>query len=825
MKVSCHWLKAYTPHPLTPSELSHALTMCGLEVEEEISLEITTAGIVVGHILDCARHPNADRLTVCQVDVGSEAPVQILCGAPNAAIGQKVAVATEGTTLRLPGKSKPIRIRKSQIRGEWSAGMICAEDELGISDDHSGIMVLHPEAIPGTPFAAYLGDAGLPAQDLVLDINITPNRPDATCHIGVARDVSTLCNVPLMRPEIAMPIPGGDAARDVSVDIQCPDLCRRYVAMVVHNVTIGPSPRWLQQRLQSIGLRPINNVVDITNFVMYECGQPLHAFDYDELAGRKIIVRESTAGEVLTTLDGKDRELPRGTVLICDAKRAVAIGGIMGAENSEVTDATVNVLIESAYFDPATTRRSARALGLSTDASYRFERGVDASGQVWAAARAAELMTQLAGGTVVSGHVDAHPKPVTMPTVTLRHSRISRILGTEIPEADVERILSTLGFEMGICVPGTWQWKVPPYRPDVSLEVDLVEEVARIYGYNNIPLPSGTHLQGKAPRSRPADTLRSDAYGLLGGRGYREIYTNSLLSRADAEQFCSPALGARGPAVETLNAVSQSMTTLRPSLLPGVLAVMKHNQNHGQEVLRFYEFGHVFHRVKDMVAYIPGFSEYDALIMAISGPLGPAEWGTRSRAADFFDLKGDVETLLTTLRVPKVTMHPSHEPTSLTRYHVVIRSGNTEIGYMGQLRQEISTAKDIKAPVFFAEFNWTRLVLSADRNAARRYTPVSRYPVVTRDLSLMVDRSIPTGQMEHTIRAAGKPLLSDVTVFDIYSDKEHSPSQQSIAFSLRFAAQRTLRDKEVDRMVKKIVDALHRQHKATLRGHTETAVA
>ncbi len=818
MKISCDWLSNYVDYPLAPRDLARSLTMCGLEVEEENTGGIATEGIVVGRVLEVSRHPNADRLTLCQLNVGRESPIQIICGAPNVAAGQRVAVATIGTTLQLPGKAKPLKVKRSKMRGEISMGMICAEDELGVSEDHSGIMVLNQDAAPGESFRTYLTRIGVSAQDTVLDIAITPNRPDAACHMGVARDISALFDLPLQRPELSVSKVGGEAARHVSVTIECPHKCRRYVAMLVRGVTIGDSPLWLLRRMRAIGLRPINNVVDITNFVMHECGQPLHAFDYDDIAGSSIVVRASTAGESITTLDGKTRALPPGTVLICDQQRPIAVGGIMGSENSEVESSTVNVLIESAYFDPSATRRSARALGLGTDASYRFERGVDSNGQAWAAARAAALIADLAGGTVVEDRVDAHPNPLIMPTIALRHARIARILGTEVAAPEVERILTALSFEVSEAGPDTWQCRVPSHRPDVSQEIDLIEEVARIHGLNNIPLLHGTQLPGSAPHARPEELLRTEVYGLLGGRGYREIYTNSLLSKAEAEQFCKPVLAARGPVVETLNAVSQSMTTLRPSLVPGVLRVMQHNQNHGQEVLRFYEFGHVFHRVHEQVSFIPGFSEYDALILAMSGPLGPAEWGETTRVADFFDLKGDVETLLEVLRVPNVTTESSYEPTALTQYHVTIFSDGTEIGRMGRLADAVSIARDIKAPVFFSEFNWTRLVLHARNHVARHYRPISRYPVVTRDISLTVDRAVPARQMVAIIEVAGQPLLRDVTVFDLYADKEVGNAKQSIAFSLRFGAQRTLRDDEVERAVRAIVQALNDEHGVQLRG-------
>ncbi len=820
MKISSHWLRDYIDHPLGSAELSHALTMCGLEVECELVQSAAVEGVRIGHILRVVHHPNAERLTLCQVDLGEGAPVQIVCGAPDVAAGLKVAVATAGTTLRPPGG--PVRIRRSRIRGEVSTGMICAEDELGLTDDHSSILVLDPDAEPGEPFADYLCRAGASIQETILDIAITPNRPDATCHIGVARDISALCNVPLRKPGVKVPRAGGETAKRLKVSIECPEKCRRYAGMLVEGVTVGDSPLWLKQRLRAIGLRSANNVVDITNFVLHECGQPLHAFDFDKIADSTVIVREAFPGESLITLDGKTRALEPGTVLVCDGRRPVAIGGIMGGLNSEVTGSTTNVLIESAFFDPSSVRQSVRALGLGTDASYRFERGVDADGQAWAAARAAALMASLAGGTVVEGMADAHPNPIVAPTVTLRHARIARILGTSVAPAEVERILTALGFALTDTGSGSWQCRVPSYRPDVTKEIDLIEEVARINGLDSIPMPHATRLPGTVPESRPDDLLRAKVYGLLSGRGYREVYTNSLLSETDAVQFCLPALAAKGPVVKTANAVSRSMTTLRPSLLPGVLQVMSHNQNHGQEVLRFYEFGHVFHRVAEGAPYVPGFSEHAALIIAVSGPPGPPEWGAKTRQADIFDLKGDVETLLEALNVFGIRTEPSPESTPLMHNFAVIYSDDVEIGRIAALDEAVTAARDIRLPVFFAELNWSRLVRHAGVHTTRRYRPISRHPAVTRDISVVVDHTVSAGQMMDTIRATEQKLLQSVSVFDLYTGKEIGETKKSLAFSLRFGAQRTLRDVEVDTAIQVIIGALQTRHGAKLRGPATT---
>ena len=825
MKISYNWLKDYVDHSLSPDALGEALTMSGLELEEAETVGASLDGVVVGHVLAVDRHPNADRLTVCRVDLGEGEPVQIVCGAPNVAAGQKAPVAVVGTTLMLPsrdtpGEKVPVKLKKAKIRGAVSMGMICAEDELGLSDDHTGIMVLDEDAPVGRPFAAYLHSRGITVQDTMLDLAITPNRPDAISHIGVARDVSALTEVPLTRPDVPMPEPGGAAAEQVAVEIECPLACHRYVALLVRGITIQESPAWLKQRLTTIGLRPINNIVDITNYVMYECGQPLHAFDFDQIEGAKIIVRQAQGGERFTTLDDKEHTLPAGTVLICDGVRPVALGGMMGGENSEVSETTTNVLLESAYFEPSVTRKAARALGLATDASYRFERGVDADGQVWAAARAAQLMVELGGGTLVPGMVDAHPTQPAMPVLPLRLARITRILGVEVPRGEVVRILTTLGFAVDETDAETLHCTVPPYRPDVEREIDLIEEVARIYGYNNIPEPAHTPLPSFSPRPRPVDLLRQTTQALLVGRGYRELYTNSLLSKEDAERFNDPVLDSpamAGPVVETLNAISQSMTSLRPSLLPGLLQVMGFNQNHGQDVLRFYEFGHVFHRTDRLDVLVPGYAEHDAFIMALSGPDAPTGWDRQARTVDFFDLKGDVEALLETLRLPNVVMTPSYEATPLTAYHLTITSGGTYLGVIARLADALAETSDLKTPAYFAELDWTTLVALAAPQLTRTYQTVSRYPVVDRDIAVVVGRGQAVGPMIETIEKTGRPLLREVGVFDLYEGERIGADKKSVAFSLRFGADRTLKDIEVDKRVNAIVEQLGTAYGAVLR--------
>lgn len=825
MKISYNWLNDYVAHGLTPEALDDVLTMCGLEVEEIETMGASLAGVVVGRVASTMQHPNADRLTCCKVDVGESELLDIVCGAPNVAAGQKVAVATVGATLMLPDRKHPeekvpVKIKKSRIRGEVSLGMICAEDELGISDNHEGIMVLDDAATPGKDFEQYLAERGVTLNDAVIDIAITPNRPDAISHIGVARDVAAITQKPVALPAVQIPAAGGTAADQVAVKIEAPDGCRRYVAMVVRGVTIRESPAWMQQRLIAIGLRPRNNVVDVTNYVMYECGQPLHAFDYDQVAGQQIVVRYCTPGEKFVTLDDRERALPANTLMICDGARSVAVAGVMGGQNSEVTDDTVNVLIESAYFDPSSIRKTAKALGLQTDASYRFERGVDADGQAWAASRAAALIAELGGGTVVDGMVDVHPAPIKMPEITLRHARIGHVVGHEIEPAIVERLLTAIGFEVQVQDGDEkiYSCKVPSYRPDVAREIDVIEEVARLYGYNSIPEPSHTTVPSQTPHEMQNGLLRRKVRTVLAGMGYRETYTNSMVRKEVAEAFNQAFLtGQEGDVVYTLKPISQEMAALRPSMLPGLLTVMAYNQNHGQRMLRFMEFGHVFHKGEKKGAMVEGYAEHTSLILVLGGLRHQASWDAEEAQAGFHDLKGHVATLIESLGVEDVRMDAVYESTPATDYHIVISSQGRQLGIIARLSAAQQSAYGIKEPAYFAEINWDLLFEKSKAKIRRQYEPISRFPAVDRDLAVTVDRNLDVGGLIESIKKAGGKLLQEVSVFDVYTGERVAADKKSVAFGLRFGAHRTLKDKEVDARVKAVVKALDEGFGAALR--------
>ncbi|MEQ9103471.1 MAG: phenylalanine--tRNA ligase subunit beta [Rhodothermales bacterium] len=823
MIISANWLSDYVEHGLSVDELADRLTMCGLEVDGVEHRGQDLDGVVIGAVVATRSHPDADRLTLCDVDLGSGAPVQIVCGASNVAAGQRVPVATVGTTLHLPSRENPevrvpVTLKKAKLRGQESNGMICAEDELGLSDNHDGIMVLPDDAPVGVDFAEWMAGTGVALKDAAIDVAITPNRPDAVSHIGMARDIAALTDRPLVVPDVAYPLAGGVAAKEIEVDIQAPELCHRYVGVVVRGVTIAESPAWLKQRLTAIGLRPRNNVVDITNYVMYECGQPLHAFDLATIRDGRIRVHATSGETRFTTLDSKERILPAGTLMIADGEGDVAIAGVMGGENSEVSDATTDVLIESAWFDPSSIRRTAKTLQLQTDASYRFERGVDPTGQVWAAARAAELMRDLAGGTVVDGMVDAHPVPHVPRTVPLRGSRIERVVGTPVASPHIVQLLTAIGFELRTVSEDAWDVVVPAWRPDVEREIDVIEEVARLYGFDNIPEPAQSALPNFTPRPDARRELRKNVRMLLAGMGFREVQTNSMLPLASAERFMDEALPAGrlgGGVVETLNPITTEMSTLRPSLLPGVLRVVDHNRNHGQRGLRLFEMGRVHARKQTDRSVVDGYTEIESLLIVASGTWTTAAWNEPERAADWFDVKGVAERVLRALRLsgavytPLPDRSPDNPQDGGLEALASVQLGQEVVGTVGQVSGE--------RPVFFVEFDWSLLADRSARLGRTRYEAVSRFPVVERDIALVMDVGVAAGDVRNSILDAGGDLLKECRPFDLYEGEHLPEGRKSVAFALAFSADRTLRDEEVDQAVGRILEKTASEFGARLR--------
>ena len=820
MLVSTAWLSDLVDTGKSADEIATLLTMAGLEVEGVEKTGPTFDGVVVGHVLDVRPHAGADRLRVCSVDVGAGEPVQIVCGAPNVAAGQTVPVATVGTVLELPSREdpsarEPVTIKKSKIRGETSVGMICAEDELGIGTSHDGILVLD-EATPGLPFADYLDARGLRGGDAVLDVNVTPNRPDATSHTGVARDLAALTGAALTLPAVEMPEPTG--AFPVSIYVHDAEGCPRYVALIVDGVTVGPSPAWMVERLGAIGVRSVNNVVDVTNVVLHETGQPLHAFDLDQL-GDVVIVRRSTPGEALVTLDGVRRDLPEGTLVIADDESPVAVAGVMGGQAAEVRPETTRVLIESAAFDAPSVRRASKRLGLSTDASYRFERGVDPTGQLRAAARAASLLAEVAGGRLLPGVADVVSVPFEPTTVTLRVSRIERLLGVAVPADEARRLLTAIGFT----VSGddeTLAAVVPPWRPDVTREVDAIEEVARLVGLDRLPdVESVSVSLAPAPEDRLADVL-DRMRRRLAVLGFHDLATNSLVSAQTAAAYADPAwTGTDRGVVETLNPVSQEMAALRPSLLPGLVQAAAYNAARGSDALRLVDVGHVYGRASaGDDTLVDGYAEASHIALALWGTAERQAWDRPARAADFYDLKGLVLDVLADAGVTGVEETAEPAPSGVSAYRLVLSAQGRRLGAVGRLSS---------APQRGGRSPWQPVRRRARRRGgSRRGRPRGARPLrgdlaATRPSSATWPSSCPrarprgrcsTRSARPGARCSHPPASSTSTRGDRIAD-----GTQSLAFALTFGADRTLRDAEVDGRVKRVVAALEKEHGATLR--------
>ena len=802
MKISCNWLKNYISTDLDTEEIADKLTLIGLEVEEMETTGFNPDGFVVGAVDRVEEHPDADRLRICHVDLGSE-QVQVVCGAPNVAAGQKVPVATVGSELPPSGEEKkPFRIRKAKLRGVASEGMICSESELGISDDHSGIMVLDESIPAGTPLSEVLDLE----EDTIFEIGLTPNRPDAASHLGVARDLAAALGKPLESP-LAEPVEL-NPLDEFSVEIRDTEKCPRYVARIVHGVTIGESPQWLQKRLRSIGLRPVNNVVDATNFILHECGQPLHAFDLQHLADNKIVVKTYDQEMTFRTLDEVERKVPAGSLFICDGEKPVALAGVMGGHNSEVSSGTRSVLIESACFNPTSIRKTSRKLGLQTDASYRYERGVDPNLARKAADRAATLIAELAGGEVVDACTDVYPFPVGPAELTLRTERVNRLLGTDLDPDYMIRTLRALDiwtepFEDS--EGNVLRCQIPTYRPDIIREVDLIEEIGRLFDYNNIPRPDTTPFFRPAPLSseeRSINQIRSLATRL----GYKEISTNSLLSDQEEALF-SP----KEEQIRTLNPVSSEATTLRTTLLAGFARALRHNLNRHASQLRFFEIGHTYRR-SDKGTWIEGVEEHSKLLMGLCGYRQKTSWRQQQETWSVFDLKADLESLLLSLGAAQ----PETRTSENDQLDYMMRG--VRVARLLKLPEPIADHFDIMLPAYAAEVDLTLLSKALGSEREARYEPVPKFPSFEYDAAYVMDRDIPAGEVVRLIRESAGSLLENLEVFDIYTGGNLGDGKKSIAFRLTFLdSTKTLTIKDVDPVVQNITQVLEETLGARLR--------
>lgn len=801
MKISYNWLKEFINLELSPEETAEKLTLIGLEVEEVVSYGSKLEGVVVGEVLEVTDHSNADRLRICQVYIGTET-VQIVCGADNVAAGQKVPVATVGTTLPVEMENgEKFTIREAKLRGEESKGMICAEDELGLGEDHSGIMVLDEKLKPGTP----LHEAIDLYEDSIIDIELTPNRPDATCHLGVARDLAAALDLNLNRPfktefDEAKPLD------EVKIEIESPEKCHRYVGKLVNGVTIDDSPTWLQNRLKAIGVRPVNNVVDVTNYVMFELGQPLHGFDADTIKGDKIVVKDFDEEIEFETLDHIKRNCSAGTLFICDAEEPVAIAGVMGGVDSEVSNDTTNVLIESAYFDPACIRSTAKEQMLQSDASYRFERGIDPQLQRIAAERAAELIAEIAGGKIVDACTDVHPQKTEARELTLRKSYVNRLLGTDFSTDEIAKILDGLEFDLLDKDEGVLKYHIPTFRPDLEREVDLIEEVGRLYDYNNIPAPKHGSFASPEPIT-DWEQLMTKAKNTATGMRFREIYSNSLMPEKDAE-----LLGDLDSMIHTLNPISKDMTTLRPSLLYGFLTSVAYNFNRKVTQVRFFEVGNVFEKSDDG-SYHEGIQEETNILFGLAGFKTIEHWKTEPKYFDVFDLKAPIRSFLQQFGVYDALEEKADENNILS-----FLFNGKEIGQIYKVSDDMLEHYDIKLPAFVAEFSLTRIHKIRKQLEAKQYEPVSKFPSFEFDFAVTVDSSVKAGALLKTIRKTAGESLKELDVFDVFEGESLGKNKKSIAFRLSFLDKnKTLTIKDVEPIINKVLKVLENKYSAKLR--------
>jgi len=814
MKLSYSWFKEYLTCDLNPQQLAEAMTAIGIEVDSVETQEVIPgglAGVVVAHVLTCEPHPDSDHLHITTVNDGSPEPVQVVCGAPNVAAGQKVLFARIGTVL--PGDFK---IKKSKIRGVESFGMICAEDELGIGASHDGIMVLPDDAVPGTPAKAYLG-----LQDeAVIEYEITANRIDAASHWGVARDVygylkSRDLPCELHRPSVDAFAEG--AGESMPVEVQDAQGAPRYVGITLEGVKVAPSPKWLQERLLSIGLKPINNVVDISNFVLFETGQPLHTFDADKVRGGKVIVRRAAEGEPLRTLDGVERKLASCDMVIADAEGPMCIAGVFGGEESGVTDATVRVFVEGAYFDPVSIRRTAKREQLSTDASFRFERGADPEAALYAAKRAALLIQELAGGQVVGKVRELYPAPIGRARIELDYARMDAFIGKHIGGETIEKILTALNYEFVERREGGALVAAPTYMVDVTRECDVVEEVLRIYGYNNIELPQTLRMSVNASPTPDPEAIRNAVSNFLAANGFVETMNNSLTKE---DYYTKLETFPAERCVHIVNPLSQDLNVMRQTLILNGLEVVAYNLNRQATSLKFFEYGSVYQRLPETDGTtLSGYEEHRNYALFLTGTPDKA-WRNPAQRSSFFALKGYVEALMARYRVDVNSLTVGAAPADLFAEGMTWSLPGREpqlLCTLGTVNPVLAKRFGVKQPVFAAEINWEVFFALVKRDKFS-FKELPRFPEVRRDLALLLDEAVAYGDVRKCAVRAGKKLIKSVSLFDVYRGEKIPAGKKQ--YALNFVLQdleHTLTDAEVEKTMERVLTALQTECGAILR--------
>ena len=820
MNISYNWLKDYLDFDLQPNEVAAALTSIGLEtggVEEVQTIKGGLEGFVIGEVLTCVEHPNSDHLHITTVNVGGAEPLQIVCGAPNVAAGQKVVVAVNGT--KLYDGDECFTIKRSKIRGVESNGMICAEDEIGIGTDHAGIIVLPADAIVGTPAKEYYNVKS----DYVLEVDITPNRVDATSHFGVARDLAAYLKQNGQSAELKRPNVAGfkveDEAPAIDVVVENTEACLRYSGVTIKNVTVKESPEWLQNCLKVIGLRPINNVVDVTNYILHGVGQPLHAFDADKVKGNKVIVKSAVEGEKFVTLDGVERTLTARDLMICNAEEPMCIAGVFGGLDSGVTEQTQNVFLESATFHPTWIRKTARRFGLNTDASFRFERGLDANQTMDVLKYAALLIQEVAGGTITGAVQDIYPSPVAPYRVELTYNKINTLIGKVIPVETVKSILASLEMQIVSETEEGLTIDVPVYRIDVQRDGDVIEDILRIYGYNNVEfsdsVKSNLSYQTPTDRSYKLQNLISEQ---LCGCGFNEILNNSLTRSAYYDTLETyPA----SHCVMLMNPLSADLNCMRQSLLFGGLESIEHNTKRKNGNIRFFEFGNCYDYTaenKKEDETLAQFSEDYRLALWVTGNRVDNSWAHPNEKSSVYELKAYVENILVRLGVNLQSVIFGNLTNDIysAALSITTRAGR-QLGTLGIVNPKICKALDIDTEVYYAELSWT-LLMKETKKSKVTFSEISKFPAVKRDLALLLDKSVKFADVKKIANESERKLLKEVTLFDVYEGKNLPAGKKSYAVSFYLQDEgKTLNDKQIDAIMKKIQTNLEQKLGAQLR--------
>jgi phenylalanyl-tRNA synthetase beta chain len=820
MKISYNWLKRYSDFDLPPEEVSVLLTNCGLEVESYESKETVKGGlngVFIGKVMECAKHPNADKLSLTKVDIGTGRLLSIVCGAPNVAAGQKVPVATVGAIIYLGDKS--FEIKEAKIRGEFSEGMICAEDELGLGQSHDGIMVLDPGAVIGMHAAEYFHLS----EDTVFEIGLTPNRTDATSHTGVVRDLVSVLNQRNHERKYRLNWPSvddfsvDDHSLNIPVIVEDSDNCPRYSGVTVSGITIGDSPEWLKNLLNAADIRPINNIVDVTNFVMMELGQPLHAFDAAKIKGGKIIVRKALRDEPFVTLDGVERKLSDEDLMICNTEDGMCIAGVFGGAVSGVSDSTVNIFIESAFFNSRSIRKTSRYHGLQTDSSFRFERGSDPNITVYALKRAALLIRELTGGKISSEIIDVYPVPVQPVNIRVKWRNIIRLIGKEIRHDQIISILSDLGISIEQETVETLSLTIPTFKTDVIREADVIEEILRIYGYDNIEMHGQLRSSLSFSNKPDPERIRNLVSDMLSSRGFNEIMNNSLTRSRYAEE--SSWLDTAN-SVFLLNPLSQDLNVMRQSLLFGGLETLTWNQNRKTTDLKLYEFGRtykLFPDKKNDSLSLSRYDEHERLAIWITGKREPESWRSNDSKVDFFDLKAAVHAILERIGFTPDKSMKTHFTDDLFEEGTEYAYNRVVLARFGRLRKKELKRFDLKQEVFYADFDWEKIIGLLSENVVS-YAELPKFPEVRRDLALVLDSSIRYEDLEHAAYQAERRILKGVSLFDVYQGDKIGPGKKSYAISFLLRDdQKTLTDQIIDKTMEKILQTFQERFHASIR--------